>query len=154
MTQPDLSSLIFLGALRSAAGFPLEHPLELMKVAAQAAPKQSTSEIVRSIVKESGISGFANTVMTNFPRRILREAVRWPVIGHTHSKLITKFPETFTKEGTNAKMVTGVSVAVFDSLVILPLEQLIAFRVKENKVTAHFLKYGLLMMGSAPYIAG
>lgn len=140
--QP-LSHLIFLGALRSASGFPFEHPLELMKVEAQSTPKLSNREVINSIVGNKGLKGFGgftNTVLTNFPRRILRESVRWPVIGFTHEQLITRFPHTFTKEGTNSKVVTGVSVAMFDSLIILPIERLIAYRVKEKKSYSEFFR--------------
>lgn len=159
MTQPvnsesQLSRLIFVGAIRSAAGFPFEHPLELMKITAQANPKHSSWQVINSIVKEKGVLGFSNTILTNFPRRVLREAVRWPVIGYTHEQLITRFPETFTREGTNAKVVTGVSVAMFDSLVILPLEQLIAYRVKERERYATFFKERFAQDGIASLYRG
>ncbi|MFI0435959.1 MAG: MC/SLC25 family protein [Parachlamydiaceae bacterium] len=131
--QPPLSSLIFLGGMRSIAGFPFEHPLELMKITAQANPKDTSWQIIHNIVKEKGGVGFFDTCLTNFPRRLLREAVRWPVIGYTHELLMREFPETFTRESTNAKVVTGISVALFDSLLILPLEQLMAYRVKERE---------------------
>lgn len=139
--EPPLSRLIFLGVLRSACGFPLEHPLELIKVTAQAHPKYSIRQVINTIVKEKGVFlGFSNTILTNFPRRVLREAVRWPVIGYTHEQLITNFPGTFTREGTNAKVVTVLSVAAFDSLIKVPLEQLIAYRVKEKERYATFFK--------------
>jgi hypothetical protein len=139
-TESQLSGLIFLGALRSIAGFPFEHPLELMKIKAQADPKHTSWQIMNGIVKERGVFGFSDTILTNFPRRILREAIRWPVIGYTHEQLIRKFPEKFTREGTNAKVVTGISVALFDSLVVLPLEQLMAYRVKERERYATFFE--------------
>lgn len=138
--EPQFSSLIFLGVMRCIAGFPFEHPLELMKITAQANPKHTSWQIIRGIVKERGVFGFSDTLLTNFPRRVLREAVRWPVIGYTHEQLIRKFPETFTREGTNAKVVTGIFVALFDSLVILPLEQLMAYRVKERERYTTFFK--------------
>ncbi len=133
------SQFIYLGALRSIAGFPFEHPLELMKVTAQAAPMLSNRQVLASIVKERGILGFTNTVLTNFPQRVLRESVRWPVINYMHEQLITRFPKTLTKEGTGSKVLTGLSVVTFDSLVILSIEQLIAYRVKEKaRYTAFF----------------
>lgn len=139
-SESQLTSLIVLGAMRSIGGFPFEHPLELMKITAQANPKHTSWQIISAIVKEKGIFGFSDTILTNFPRRVLREAVRWPIIGYTHEQLIKKFPDTFTKEGTNAKIVTGISVALFDSLIILPLEQLMAYRVKERECYTTFFK--------------
>lgn len=142
-----MQNLVFLGAMRSTAGFVLEHPLELVKITAQAQPKDSSWEVTKKIVKEKGIFGLSNTVLTNFPRRLLREVVRWPVIGYTHEKLIKQFPNTFTREGTNSKLVTGLSVALFDSLVILPLEQLMAYRVKEKERYSSFFKKRFIQEG-------
>jgi len=145
MTQPmnqenQLPHLVFLGALRSAAGFPFEHPLELMKIEAQKHPQYSSGQVIDSIIKERGILGFSNTILPNFPRRILREAVRWPVIAYANEQLRKKFPGSFTKEGTADKVATGIALAIFNASIVLPFENLIAYRVKEQKSYASFFK--------------
>lgn len=129
-----------MGALRSTAGFPFEHPLELLKLTSQANPTATTAQLVRDIVRKEGLLGFSKTTLTNFPRRVLREAVRWPVIGYTHEEIVNRFPRTFTREGTASKLLTGASIALFETAVILPLEQLMAFRVREGKNYSSFFK--------------
>lgn len=142
MTTNDKNfpQLIFLGILRSSVGFPLEHPLELMKITSQANPKLSSIGVIETIMKDRGIYGFSNTIMTNFPRRLMKEVVRWPMIGYTHEKLINGFPGMFTRDGTNSKFVTGICVAGFDSLFISPIEQLMAYRIKEKEKYTNFFK--------------
>lgn len=131
--DPSLSHLIMMGGLRSVAIFPFEHPLELWKISTQATPEFSSLKVVINIYKEKGFLGFTNTSLSNFPKRFTKEAIRWPVIGYTHKLLVEKCPEVFSKEGTNAKVVTGISVAIFSSVFILPFERLIAHRVKQKQ---------------------
>lgn len=144
MVQPTQNDstfhLILLGMTRCVAGFPFEHPLQLWKISAHANPKLSSWQAVNNIVKEKGFFGFTNTMLMNFPRRVLKESVRWPAIAYSHERLILNFPNTFTRDGTKSKVATGISVAIFDSLFILPFEQLMAFRIKEQERYTNFLK--------------
>jgi Mitochondrial carrier protein. len=112
-----------------------------MKVLAQANPHYSSRQVISQIVKERGLFGFSNTALANLPRRVLKESLRWPMISCTHELLVKQFPKTFTRETIYSKIATGVSVALFDTLIILPLDQLIAYRVKEQeRYTAFFQK--------------
>ncbi|MEC7839072.1 MAG: MC/SLC25 family protein [Chlamydiota bacterium] len=138
--ENHLLPLIWMGAIRSTTAFPFEHPLELVKLTCQATPTTPTFQVVKNIFKNEGMLGFSKTILTNFPRRVLKEAVRWPVIGYTHQQITKLFPNTFPAEGTASKLFTGASVALFDSAIILPLEQLMAFKVKERKKYPDFFK--------------
>lgn len=145
MTHPvsreeDLSRMILLSSVRCMAGFPIEHSLELFKTTAQANPLLPLAKTIYRITKEKGIFGLTNTLMTNLPRRVLREVVRWPIIGYAKTTLIQDYPEYFSKDGMAIDFVACGSGVVFDSAFILPLEQLIAYRVKENERYISFFK--------------
>jgi hypothetical protein len=147
-------SLVLLGILRSLAGFPVEHSLELIKISAQARPEYSYRQIITEIVQDKGIFGFTNTSSINFSRRILKEVVRWPIISLTHKQLINRFPQTFTKEGTNSKVATGVFVALFNTLVIVPLDQLMVFRIAERERYFKFIERRFSQDGISSFYKG
>lgn len=138
--QPRLTNMIFLGMMRSLCGFPFEHPLELIKTTAQANPHFTLSQVIRSIVQERGLFGFSNTILASLPRRVLREAFRWPMLGYTHDVLVTRYPKVFTREGTSSKVVTGICVALFECIVIHPLDQLIIYRVSQKVAYGEFFR--------------
>lgn len=151
---PTLFSLITIGARRSSAGFLFEHPLELLKLSAQANPNNSTIQVINRIITNEGFFGFTKTILTNFPRRILREAVRWPVIGFTHEHLVMRYPEIFTRNGIASKIFTGFSVAFFECAIILPIEQLMAYRVKEGEKYSTFFKSRFIKEGASSLYKG
>lgn len=140
-TATSTSSLpAILGLKRALMGFPAEHFLELVKISAQGNPYTRTSKIVSSIYQEKGVLGFTNTGLTNLPRRVLRETARWPVIDYTHRKLIHTYPHLFTQDGVSSKIATAAGVVFFDTAVLLPLEQLMSYRIKEKQPYRTFYK--------------
>lgn len=137
---PSAAYLMGWGILRCSLIFPFEHPLELLKNEAQKSPKISSWAVAKGIKKEGGWKGFTHTALANFPRRLAKETLRWPAVGLTHGTLVHHFPTVFTKEGINTKFATGLSVAAFDSLFILPFDQLISFCIKEKEGYVDFFK--------------
>lgn len=129
-----------LGIFRGLIGFPFEHPFEFVKFSAQANPGLSSKEVAFRIFRQHGLLGFTNTLLTNFPRKVIRESARWTIIHHAHYYLTDKYPCYFVREGVASKIVTGASVALFDSCLLLPFDQLIAYRVKENERYRTFYK--------------
>lgn len=144
MTQPIQNKQpinpIALGAMRALIGFPVEHPMDMIKIASQGAPNLSSWKVCSEIYKSRGFRGFTEGALANFPRRVLKDSVRWPVIQYTHNKLIQSFPSIFTKEGTSSKVCAGLGVALFDSLVMLPFEQLMTYKIKENESYSTFFQ--------------
>ncbi len=138
--EQDLSRMMILSSVRCMAGFPIEHSLELFKTTAQANPLLPIAKTILQITKEKGIFGFTNTLLTNLPRRVLREVVRWPIIGYARTTLSQDFPHYFPKNGLAVDFLACSSGVFFDCAFILPLEQLIAYRVKENERYASFFK--------------
>lgn len=122
-----------LGIIRGLAGFPIEHPLEVAKVSAQAQPLSTSKEVISRIYYQRGVLGFANTFLPNFPRKVIRESARWMIIDFSHRILTDSFPSSFAKNEISIKILTGTSLAFFDSCFLLPFEQLIAYRIKENE---------------------
>jgi hypothetical protein len=145
MVQPvnneSIASLILLGIKRSSLGFVLEHPLELTKIVSQINPSLSTIQIIKKIFQNKGIAGFTDAILVNFPKRALKESVRWPVMALTNDYLVQQLPNYFTKEGNSAKIISALFVALFNTSVILPFEQLMTWRLKTNaKYSTFFLK--------------
>lgn len=145
MSQPiprdlNISSLIISATVRSSSLFLIDHPLDVMKYTAQKFPQHSAAQIIREIVKEKGLLGFSDAMLTNFPRRITKEVARWTGIAYTHEQLIGTFPETFTREAIKTKVATGIFTAALDCFVLLPFEQLMVHQIKERKGYSLFFK--------------
>lgn len=133
--------------MRCCAIFPIEHPLELNKVAAQRSPHLSSWAVAKSIFRAHGLMGFTQTAQTNFPRRVAKETLRWPAIAYAHEFLIQTDPNHFSREGINSKVVTGALVALFDSLVVLPFDRLIAYQVQEEAGIRGFFRHRFVQEG-------
>jgi hypothetical protein len=140
VNNESIFSLILLGIKRSSLGFVLEHPLELTKFLSQINPSLSTRQVIKNHVQSKGLFGFTDAIMVNFPRRALKESVRWPVMAFTHNHLVKKFPKVFTKEDNKSKIITAIFIASFNTLVLLPFEQLMAWRLKTEECYTSYLK--------------
>ncbi len=143
MTQPThknhLDNPIVLGLVRATSLFPIEHFVDMTKTSAQKSPHLTSLQVITSIYKARGLSGFADGAMPNFPRRVARDTVRWPIVGYTYHVLTSNFPNTFPEKSTTSSIFSGIATASFDALVLGPLENLMAFRIKEGRNYSTFL---------------
>ncbi|HAB99105.1 MAG TPA: hypothetical protein DCE71_04715 [Parachlamydiales bacterium] len=139
-TEHTTSNLVISAAARSSCLFLIDHPLDVLKFTWQKFPNHTGAQVIGKIVQERGLFGFSDTMLANFPRRIGKEIARWLGIAYTHEQLIGTFPETFTREAVKTKIATGISTAALDCFIILPLEQLMAYRVKEQKGYSAFFQ--------------
>lgn len=151
---PIWNNPYFLGLARCLAGFPFEHPLELAKLSAQSQPHLSSARVITKIYQETGFAGFTNTMVANFPKRSLRELVRWPFIEKVHHHFTSTYPTTFPHEGLSSKILTGLLLALFDSTMLLPIEQFIVQRIETKQQYRQFAlqilrnnEYGILYSG-------
>lgn len=125
---------------RATLLFPLEHTLELIKGSAQANPQLSSWKIIRQIYEKNGLKGFANTASITYPKRLLRETSRVFVIGNSHDYFIHRYPHIFKRNEINIKFVSVVMSTLFKASFIVPLEQLISFKIKEKKPYSEFFR--------------
>lgn len=121
-----------LGFLRASLMFPLDHVIDMTKLTAQKSPELSSWKVIGDIYKNNGLKGFANGALPNFPRRVLRDSVRWPVVGYSYHFLTSRFPETFPEKSTTASVFSGLAAATFDALVLGPFELLMSYKIKEG----------------------
>ena len=132
--------MMALGACRSIFGYPFDTCLGAIKFAAQANPDNSSFSIIQQIARKKGLPGFFNLGLVSFNKRFLKECVRWPVITKIHFELNNRFPQTFSSDGLAKKLVTAVCVAAFDVGIIVPVDQLLAYRAKEEQPYRRFFK--------------
>ncbi len=136
MTQPThkkhLDNPIVLGLVRATSLFPIEHFVDMTKTSAQKFTHLTSLQVITSIYKTKGLSGFADGAIPNFPRRMARDSIRWPVVGYTYHVLTSNFPNTFPEKSTTSSVFSGIAAASFDALVLGPLENLMAFKIKEG----------------------
>lgn len=132
--------VLYLTISRCFFVFWLEHPLEFVKGVCQSRPNDTTIKVVKSVYSDAGFKGFYNTCGTNFPRRLIKESFRWPLIHWTHKHLISRYPKYFQVESVNSKIATATVVALFNSVFVLPIERLMNYRIKENKRYRDFFK--------------
>jgi hypothetical protein len=117
-----------IGASRTIGGLPLEHPLDTIRTRWQANPARSGNalEVAREIYKSKGFLGFYSGAIPNTTRRAVKQTYRWPMMlffpnfyrNHVLSDRIQqRYPRL-------PKILTGLSIANFEILVINPLERL------------------------------
>lgn len=143
-----------LGFFRASLMFPLEHFVDMTKVSAQKSPHLSSWKVIGDIYREKALRGFLEGARVNFPRRVLRDTVRWPVVGYSYHLLTKNFPEVFPEKSTVSSVFSGIAAAAFDSLVLGPLELLMAYRIKENKQYTEFFQKKILQQGISSLYRG
>lgn len=127
-----LDNPLALGLFRASLMFPVEHFVDMTKVASQKSPELSSWKVIKDVYDKKGFRGFMDGALVNYPRRVLRDTVRWPIIGYSYNALISKFPEVFPEKSTTSFVFSGLAVALFDSCVLGPLELLMSYKVKES----------------------
>ena len=72
-------SLVGMG--RVVAGFPLEHPIDAVKVQWQAQPQfKNEFSIIRHIYQTKGVRGFYAGSLPNMTRLLVRNSYKYPLI--------------------------------------------------------------------------
>ncbi|CAF1155144.1 unnamed protein product [Rotaria magnacalcarata] len=132
MNEWDRSSQLFISAVigvsRTIGGLPLEHPLDTIRTRWQANPTQSRNalQVIREIYASKGFLGFYSGAIPNTTRRAVKQTYRWPMMlffpnfyrDHVLSvRVYQNYPRL-------PKILTGLSIANFEILVINPLERL------------------------------
>ena len=114
------SSLI--GMSRVIIGFPLEHPIDAIKVQWQSQPQfKNEFEIIRHIYQCKGMRGFYVGSLPNLTRLIARNSYKYPLlIG------LPQYYKCKTPEGTSdvlLRLMTGFSVAAVEATITCPIER-------------------------------
>ncbi|MBJ7450139.1 MAG: hypothetical protein JHC93_07280, partial [Parachlamydiales bacterium] len=133
----DIENVMALGALRGIAGFPLEHPFDVLKLRAHSSPLISTYSVAKNLFQEHNIKGLYLGGYTHFAKLVVKESFRWPVVA-----LSMKFWKRLLPEYENnhiiPKLASSVTIALFKSSVLLPVERLMVARVNEEGYRAFF----------------
>jgi hypothetical protein len=130
----DLSAIdfIYLGVMRCIAGFPLEHPCEVLKLRNQALPSTSSFYIFKSIFLKSSFKGFYQGAVPNLMRRSVKEGYRWPTIKFFSDWWNKILPEAVKRDGTGTQIAIAASMATVETFLILPLERILLTKVNEQ----------------------
>jgi hypothetical protein len=127
----DSPSTIYI--TRAVLAFPVEHFVDMAKTAAQKSSHQASWKVISDIYKREGFRGFTAGALPNFPRRVFRDAIRWPVIGYAYHVLTDNFPQTFPEKSTVSAVFSGLAAAHFDALVLGPLELLMSHQINKKE---------------------
>lgn len=100
----------------------------------------STAAIFKAIYRENGIKGFASTASMTYPKRLLRESSRLSVMNLTNNYLARQYPEVFPKDSIALKLMSALVSIKFNILCVVPIEQLIAYRIMEKKRYRDFFR--------------
>lgn len=125
-SQLLISALI--GVSRTLGGLPIEHPLDTIRTRWQANPNVSlnTLSVIREIYTSKGILGFYSGVIPNTTRRAIKQIYRWPMMlffpnFYREHILSDRIQQNYPRL---PKILTGLSIANFEIIVINPLERL------------------------------
>ena len=132
MDRWDRSSQLLIsaaiGVSRTIGGLPLEHPLDTIRTRWQANPTHSRNalEVTREIYKSKGFLGFYSGAIPNTTRRAVKQTYRWPMMlffpnFYRNHVLSDRIQQNYPRL---PKILTGLSIANFEILVINPLERL------------------------------
>lgn len=117
-----------IGVSRTIGGLPLEHPLDTIRTRWQANPANSSSafQVARDIYKSKGALGFYSGAIPNTTRRAVKQTYRWPMMlffpnFYKDRVLSDRIQKQYPRL---PKILTGLSIANFEILVINPLERL------------------------------
>ncbi|CAF1570176.1 unnamed protein product [Adineta ricciae] len=116
-----------IGVSRTIGGLPLEHPLDTIRTRWQANPTYSRNalEVVREIYRSKGILGFYSGAIPNTTRRAIKQTYRWPMMlffpnSYRNHILPSRIQQRYPRL---PKILTGLSIANFEILIINPLER-------------------------------
>jgi len=123
---------------RSIAGFPVEHPLVVLRLRMQGSPLSSQLSVIfqHSSRKNLYSGGFAS-----FGQRVVREAIRWPSIDVINRMWLKTLPPSLPGREVIKNAALGASVAGLESLVLLPIERLIVAKVNEEGYRSFYQKH-------------
>lgn len=129
----NLNDYVVFGAFRSIAGFPLEHPLEVVKLKSQGMPNTPLKQIIKTIYSENnGLKGFYDGALSNLAKRTVRVSYRWPTVATLHSLWDGILPKTFKDNKTVTYITTSTSIAAVETFLVLPLERLFVSQVNAS----------------------
>lgn len=128
------------GMGRGLAGFPIEHPFEVIKTQTQIGyGRDPTLQIVKKIYKEEGARGYYRGAVPNAIRKSIKPLYQWPMMVAGPHFFASRLPKNVHEKFPSLPpFLTGVSLATLESLVICPLEKRkvdrITSRIASNEV--------------------
>lgn len=132
----------FLGAGRGLMGLPIEHPFDCIKTKLQANLSETSAiGVARNIYKNEGIRGYYSGALPNATRLTIKQFYRWPMMLAFPNFFDSVLPLESEHKPIAKKVMTGLSIASFETLIICPLERLkvlLMTSLKEEKSIRHF----------------
>lgn len=100
------------------------HPFDRVKTLMQANPNISSGYLVsKEMFAQTGIKGFYTAGIPNSVRHIMKYAYRTPLEGGLERLYAETLPEPYNTKSTR-KTAAGLSMAMADTMIIMPLERL------------------------------
>ena len=114
-----------LGIGRVAVGFPLEHPIDAIKVQWQAQPHfRNEIQITKHILESKGLKkGLYAGSLPNFMRLVCRNSYKYPLLIGLPEFYKTNLPEYMRNHESLLKLATGLSIALIETTITCPIER-------------------------------
>jgi hypothetical protein len=130
-------NISFIGALRGGLCLLIEHPLESIKTQWQDNTQiKTTRNIIKNIYSQKGLIGFYRGFFANFIRVISKNFYRWPMMIFFPRLYDKNLPPGVKKKYPGlSKILTGLSIANLEILILCPLDRIKIF-LMTSKFTA------------------
>ncbi|CAD8118367.1 unnamed protein product [Paramecium sonneborni] len=125
-----------IGAFRVAVTLPLEHVLDRIKTYKQSRQEITYLQSFKEIKGARGYIGLYDGFYPNFLRSMLKQYYRWPMM-----IFIPSFLKKIINDQSLNKILTGISIAIFESCIITPFERLKILKMTNLTVGFGYLKY-------------
>ncbi len=112
------------------------HPFDRVKTLMQANPNITSGILVsKEIFKQTGIRGFYTAGVPNGIRHVMKYAYRTPLEGGLEHFYADTLPESYNSKSTQ-KTAAGLSMALADTMIIMPLERLKVWLMTQQAETS------------------
>ncbi|CAD8190093.1 unnamed protein product [Paramecium pentaurelia] len=125
-----------IGAFRVAVTLPLEHVLDRIKTYKQSRQGITYLQSFKEIMGARGYIGLYDGFYPNFLRSMFKQYYRWPMM-----IFIPQFLKNYIHDYSLNKILTGVSIGIFESCIITPFERLKILKMTNMAVGFGYLKY-------------
>ncbi|CAD8098239.1 unnamed protein product [Paramecium primaurelia] len=125
-----------IGAFRVAVTLPLEHVLDRIKTYKQSRQGITYLQSFKEIKGARGYIGLYDGFYPNFLRSMFKQYYRWPMM-----IFIPQFLKNYIHDYSLNKILTGISIGIFESCIITPFERLKILKMTNMAVGFGYLKY-------------
>jgi hypothetical protein len=133
----------FVGVLRGMMSLVLEHPLDVIRIRWQLAARENLKSIIGGILIHKGVRGFYSGALPHVMRLIIKQAYRYPLM-----LILPVCYGALRGRGVLTSLLTGLTLAFMEILLITPLERLKVWLITSHQRTQNLRCFFTLNEGA------